>query len=137
MKYSTRKKKINLILNLDKITSYKKNKNYLGSTCGRYANRIKNAQFKINKKIYKLTKNEGKNILHGGKKGFDSKIWSLQDLSKKHITYKYISSDGEEGFPGELISFCKFFLKDDCLNIFIRAISSKTSTPLAFLLRQA
>tara|TARA_B100000902_G_scaffold332952_1_gene331203 strand:- start:345 stop:1295 length:951 start_codon:yes stop_codon:yes gene_type:complete len=124
-----KKKKINLVLNLGKILSYKKNKNYLGSTCGRYANRIKNAQFKIRNKIYKLTKNEGKNILHGGKKGFDSKIWSVKDLSKNHITYKYKSPDGEEGFPGELISFCKFFLKDDCLNIYIRAISSKT-TPI-------
>tara|TARA_B100001109_G_C18818149_1_gene453106 strand:- start:267 stop:1217 length:951 start_codon:yes stop_codon:yes gene_type:complete len=119
-----KKKKINLILNLDKISSYKKNKNYLGSTCGRYANRIKNAQFKIKNKKYKLTKNAGRNILHGGKKGFDSKIWLLKDLSKNHITYKYISPDGEEGFPGELTSFCKFFLKDNCLNISIQAISS-------------
>tara|TARA_B100000965_G_scaffold206951_1_gene172926 strand:- start:405 stop:1355 length:951 start_codon:yes stop_codon:yes gene_type:complete len=122
-----KKKKINLILNLDKISSYKKNENYLGSTCGRYANRIKNAQFKIKNTTYKLSKNEGKNILHGGKNGFDSKIWSLKDLSNNHITYKYISPDGEEGFPGELTSFCTFMLKDNCLNISITAISSKTT----------
>ena len=60
-----KKKKINLILNLDKISSYQNNQNYLGSTCGRFANRIKNAQFKIKNTTYKLSKNEGKNILHG------------------------------------------------------------------------
>ena len=58
-----KRKKINLVLNLDKISSYKNNKNYLGSTCGRFANRIKNAQFKIKNTTYKLSKNEGKNIL--------------------------------------------------------------------------
>jgi len=120
-----KKKKINLILNLDKISSYKKNKNYLGSTCGRYANRIKNAQFKIRNRIYKLSRNEGKNILHGGKKGFDSKMWSVKNSSKNHVTYKYISPDGEEGFPGELTSLCTFLLKDSCLHISICAVSSK------------
>ena len=106
-----KKKKINLILNLDKISSYQNNKNYLGSTCGRFANRIKNAQFKIKNTTYKLSKNEGKNILHGGVKGFDSKIWTIKKSSSNTIEYQYISQDGEEGFPGELISFCQFFSK--------------------------
>ncbi len=42
-----KKKKTNLILNLGVLSNYKNNKPYLGSTCGRFANRIKNAQFKI------------------------------------------------------------------------------------------
>ena len=69
-----KKKKINLILNLGKISFYDKNKNYLGATCGRYANRIKNAQFKIKGVNYKLSKNEGKNTLHGGKKDLTQKF---------------------------------------------------------------
>ena len=69
-----KRKKINLILNLGNYKNYLKNKPYLGATCGRYANRIKNAQFKIDKKTYRLSKNEGQNILHGGHKGFDTKI---------------------------------------------------------------
>ena len=120
-------KKINLILNLEKVSSYKNNKNYLGSTCGRYANRIKNAQFKINNKKYKLSKNENNNILHGGKHGFDSKIWELSNSSNQHITYKYISADGEEGFPGELTTFCKFHLIKNNLHISIKAKSTKST----------
>ena len=39
--------KINLILNLGNIKSYKKKHPFVGSTCGRYANRISKAQFYI------------------------------------------------------------------------------------------
>ena len=45
-----KKKKINLILNLGSQKNYLRNKAYLGSTCGRFANRIRNASFVLNKK---------------------------------------------------------------------------------------
>ena len=122
-----KKKKINLILNLGNISSYKNNKNYLGAICGRYANRIRNSQFKIKGINYKLTRNEGKNILHGGKKGFDSKIWSVKNSSKSHITYYYISPDKEEGFPGELCSSCRYSIKNSVLSINLRAKTTKST----------
>ena len=122
-----KKKKINLILNLGNISSYKNNKNYLGAICGRYANRIRNSQFKIKGVNYKLTRNEGKNILHGGKKGFDSKIWNVKNLSKSHITYYYISPDKEEGFPGELCSSCRYSIKKSVLSINLRAKTTKST----------
>ena len=68
-------KKNNLILNLGSLKNYKKKHQFVGSTCGRYANRIANAKFKIKNKIYKISKNENNNCLHGGKKGFNKKIW--------------------------------------------------------------
>ena len=118
-------KKTNLILNLDKIQSYKKNKNYLGSICGRFANRIENAKFKIHNKNYNLVKNEGKNMLHGGRQGFDSKFWQIKSFSKEHITYQYISIDGEQGFPGELKTTCKYSIQGNKLFLTIKANSSK------------
>ena len=122
-----KKKKINLILNLGNISSYKNNKNYLGATCGRYANRIKKAQFQIKGVKYKLTKNEGKNILHGGKKGFDSKIWQVKSFSKSHISYYCISPDKDQGFPGELYSSCDYSITNSTLKINISAQTSKTT----------
>ena len=122
-----KKKKINLILNLGNISSYKNNKNYLGATCGRYANRIKKAQFQIKGVKYKLTKNEGKNILHGGKKGFDSKIWQVKSFSKSHISYYCISPDKDQGFPGELYSSCDYSIANSTLKINISAQTSKTT----------
>ncbi len=119
-----KKKKINLILNLDKISSYKNNKNYLGSICGRFANRIENAKFSIKGVNYNLTKNENNNILHGGKNGFDSKLWKIKNYSKSHISYIYTSPDGEEGFPGKLKTICKYSIKNSSLKV---EIISKTS----------
>ena len=84
-------KKTNLILNLDKIQSYKKNKNYLGSICGRFANRIENAKFKIHNKNYNLVKNEGKNMLHGGRQGFDSKFWQVKSFSREKMRKVWLS----------------------------------------------
>ena len=118
-------KKTNLILNLDKIQSYKKNKNYLGSICGRFANRIENAKFKIHNKNYNLVKNEGKNMLHGGRQGFDSKFWQIKKFSREHIAYQYISIDGEQGFPGELKTTCKYSIQGNKLFLTIKANSSK------------
>ena len=44
-----------------------------------------------------------------------------------HVTYNYTSPDGEEGFPGELRSTCKYLLKDNNLHILMKAKSSKTT----------
>jgi aldose 1-epimerase len=42
---------------------------YFGATVGRVANRISNAEFKINGKLFKLEKNNGNACLHGGRLG--------------------------------------------------------------------
>ena len=42
---------------------------HLGNCIGRYANRIGGARFELNGKEYRLTPNEGENLLHGGAEG--------------------------------------------------------------------
>ena len=120
-----KQKKTNLILNLGSLNRYHINRAYLGSTCGRYANRIKNAQFQIDGANFKLSANEGKNLLHGGKIGFDKKLWKIIKLSKDVIEYQCISPDKEEGFPGEVIVNCKYSIKKNNLHINLRARTSK------------
>ncbi len=78
---------------------------YFGAVIGRYANRIKDASFKIESEEINLTKNTADNCLHGGKEGFDKKIWEpILLVCDPHpsVTLQYISADGEEGFPGDL-----------------------------------
>lgn len=75
---------------------------YYGATVGRYANRINEGSFKIDNKVYQLEINNGDNALHGGVNGFDKKYWEVILLSESSITFRYISSDMEEGYPGEL-----------------------------------
>jgi aldose 1-epimerase len=74
---------------------------YIGSTVGRYANRIGNAKFSLNNRIYQLDANENSNCNHGGKEGFNTKVFSYE-LTTNGICFSLISYDGENGFPGNL-----------------------------------
>ena len=75
---------------------------YFGAIVGRYGNRIAKGHFKLNGKQYTLATNDGPNSLHGGKKGFDAGIWTGKQLSDKSVQLFYLSTDGEEGYPGNL-----------------------------------
>ncbi|GAB1416478.1 galactose mutarotase [Paludibacter sp.] len=75
---------------------------YFGTTCGRYANRIKNGKFTLNGVEYTLAQNNGGNALHGGIEGFNAKVWDVVKVSDNSITMFYQSKDGEEGYPGTL-----------------------------------
>jgi aldose 1-epimerase len=75
---------------------------YFGATIGRYGNRINDGKFTLEGKPYQITINNGKNMLHGGKKGFQSKLWTATQPDSHSIEFSYLSADGEEGFPGNL-----------------------------------
>ena len=74
---------------------------YMGGTIGRYANRIGGAAFDMDGKRVQITANEGRNTLHGGKDGFDQKLWAYE-TGEQSVTMRYTSPHMEEGFPGEL-----------------------------------
>lgn len=76
---------------------------YFGTTVGRVANRIANAQFKLEGKTYKLAANNGPHHLHGGNKGWDKVVWTGTPSgtdTDPAVTFTYVSKDGEEGYPG-------------------------------------
>jgi aldose 1-epimerase len=84
---------------------------YYGAIVGRVANRIKDGTFDLNGKTYHLAKNNGPNSLHGGRIGFDRKVFSTRTYiaedggdrgSSASLEFSYISPDGEEGYPGSL-----------------------------------
>ncbi len=85
-----------IVLGYDTVAEYEKNDGYLGAVIGRYANRISGASFKIGKKKYNLSANEGQNSLHGGNFGFDKVLWQEDESSENSITLKYFSPDGED-----------------------------------------
>jgi len=73
-----------------------------GATIGRYANRIGNAKFTLDGKVYDLPVNNRPNTLHGGR-GWYSKVWNAEILSSSKVPavkFSYVSPDMEEGFPG-------------------------------------
>lgn len=89
--------------------------NYFGATVGRYANRIKAATFSIDGKAYHLAANNGPNALHGGIVGFDKRLWQIVDSAggpTAHVTLRYVSQDGEEGYPGTLTVTATYSLNE-------------------------
>jgi len=116
-----------VICGYDDVNSYLKNSGYQGAIIGRYGNRIHNSSFTLDGRIYKLYNNEGNNHLHGGKEGFDKKIWEAKTWeigNTMFIEFSYLSADGEEGYPGNLR--VKILYSFDNENVF--SINYKAST---------
>ena len=86
---------------------------YLSTLIGRYGNRIAKGQFTLHGKEYQLAVNNGPNSLHGGKEGFNAKVWDAQQINEKAVVLKYISSYGEEGFTGEMEVWVAYTFTDD------------------------
>lgn len=113
-----------IVLGYDTATEYEQNGGYFGATIGRYANRIGGAKFELNGVTYRLAANDGENHLHGGKTGFDKKLWDACEKDAKLIM-KTKSSDMEENYPGNLEVEVSFSLEDDALIIEYCAVSDK------------
>ena len=75
---------------------------YLSTLIGRYGNRICKGTFQLHGKEYKLPINNGPNSLHGGKNGFNAKVWDALQMNENTLVLNYISAYGEEGFSGEV-----------------------------------
>ena len=75
---------------------------YFNAIIGRVGNRIGGASFLLDGKKYDLFKNDGNNHLHGGKCGFDSRMWTATILHGASVKMERVSADGEEGYPGNL-----------------------------------
>ena len=124
--------KSSIIVGFDSLQPYLQKPPYFGALIGRYGNRIGDAKFSLDGKEYTLAANNGKNHLHGGLKGFDKVVWdaSVADSSTPSLTLKYLSKDGEEGYPGNLSVTVQYTLtNDDELKIEYNATTDK-ATPV-------
>ncbi len=105
-----------VVLGYETLSGYVSNNPYFGAIVGRYANRIANGGFTLDGTRYKLAKNNGENHLHGGIKGFDKVVWSAESFKKEDaagLKLTYLSKDGEEGYPGNLICTVTYTLTND------------------------
>src|SRR5262249_16333577 len=94
-----------MVLGHDTFDEYLAQRKFLGATVGRYANRIANAQFKLDGETIRLDANNGANMLHGGDDGFDRKLWRIVEVRETPdpaVVLACTSADGEGGFPGKL-----------------------------------
>lgn len=99
---------------------------YLSTLIGRYGNRICKGRFQLHGKEYQLPINNGPNSLHGGKKGFNAKVWDALQMNDQTLVLKYVSPYGEEGFSGEVrVTVIYQFNNDNELNIEYMATTNK------------
>lgn len=95
-----------LVLGFPDLEGYLSHSSYQGATIGRYANRIAKGTFALDGKTFDVGCNEaGRGHLHGGAKGFDKQIWQAEILSdgdQPEMVFRYLSPDGDQGYPGNL-----------------------------------
>lgn len=116
----------NVVLGYNSVEDYIRHPGYLGAAIGRVGNRIEGARFFLNEQVYSLYKNNGDNHLHGGLKGFNSKIFTAKTYDNT-VELKYTSPDGEEGYPGNLDVTIKYTFLAGALKIEYSAVTDKTT----------
>jgi aldose 1-epimerase len=124
----------NILLGADNLEQYVKGFPAAAAVIGRFANRIARARFTLDGVEYQLAANNGRNHLHGGRKGFASVVWEAKALPvQPHaaaVQFTYLSRDGEEGYPGNLEVTVTYTLNDDNeLRLDYRATTDK-ATPV-------
>ena len=105
-----------VICGYDDLQSYIDADGYQGAIIGRVGNRICRGKFELDGVQYDMYINNGPNHLHGGKEGFDKKIWQVLALDEgvePSIKLFLLSADGDEGYPGNLAVTVSYALKND------------------------
>ncbi|MBQ8093597.1 MAG: galactose mutarotase [Clostridia bacterium] len=121
-KYS---KPTDVVLGYNTVEEYEENGGFLGAFIGRVGNRIGKGSFELNGQQYSLVINDRGNHLHGGKVGFDKKIYKAQVVGDE-LVFNGVSPDGEEGYPGTLTFTVRYRLDDaNTFHITYNAVSDK------------
>jgi aldose 1-epimerase len=102
---------------------------FFGAIAGRTANRIAKGKFTIDDKEYQVPVNNGPNSLHGGKVGFDKRVWEAkanETTDGPQVVLHRVSADGEEGYPGNLeVTVTYTWQHDNSLKIDYKATTDK------------
>lgn len=118
----------NVVLSAGSLGEYLNGFGGAASVIGRFANRIALAKFTLDGKEYQLAANNGRNHLHGGRKGFASVLWQGEALPRANaVRFTYRSPDGEENYPGTLNVRVTYRLTDD--NELIIGYEARTDKP--------
>jgi aldose 1-epimerase len=116
-------------LGFDTLEPYLEKGPYFGALIGRYGNRIAHGRFALDGKDYVLATNDGDHHLHGGKQGFDKRLWTAA-VEGGSLALRYRSPDGEEGYPGNLDTTVTYSLTDaNAIVVRFHAVTDK-ATPV-------
>ena len=122
-------RRANVVSGFGTVEEYRDNPKYLGAIVGRCANRIAKAQFTLDGKTYRLAANIGADHLHGGVTGFDKRVWRAAPEASR-LELRYLSPDGEEGYPGNLDVQVVYTLTDRNELVVDYAATTDKATPV-------
>ncbi|NQX56011.1 aldose epimerase family protein [Pedobacter panaciterrae] len=115
----------NVILGFPELQGYLEDICYVGSTVGRFANRIARASFNLDGIDYQLEANSNGNSNHSASAGVNSKVFDYI-VDDDRLIFKILSKDGEGGFPGNLtLEVCYQWTSDNALLITYTAITDR------------
>lgn len=101
---------IDVVLGYDDVASYENGTCYYGAIVGRYANRIRDGRFVLDGREIRLEKNSAEsNHVHG----VYAKRMFAASTEGGDLVLRYLSPDGEEGFPGNLSIEVRYRLRED------------------------
>jgi aldose 1-epimerase len=107
----------NVALGFAGLGDYVERSPYFGALIGRYGNRIAHGRFPLDGRTHRAPVNDGPNSLHGGDTGFDKRLWKVEPHDRAPggtgLRLRYVSPDGEAGYPGTLHVQVDYLLTDD------------------------
>jgi aldose 1-epimerase len=114
-----------VVIGFKDLKGYLDDQCYIGSSIGRFANRIANAVFSLNGQQYKLEANDMGNSNHSGSTGCHAKVFDFS-ISRSTVVFSLLMPDGEGGFPGNMkLNISYQWTEQDQLKINYQAVCDK------------
>ena len=114
-----------VVLGFDTLEHYAAKKQNFGAVVGRYIGRILGGRLTIDGTSYQLQTGGNGDCSHGGTPSFSQRFWELTAITDSTMTMRYVSPDGENGFPGQLTLDVTYTLQHDALRIDYAATTTK------------
>lgn len=103
------------------IAAYEGPMGSFGTLVGPLANRLAGAEATIAGRAYRFTPNDGPNLLHGGRDGIQTRVWTLAEASATHTRLTLSVADGEGGFPGHRTLTAEYRAQGSALTLTLAA----------------
>lgn len=122
-------KSTNVVVGFEFPNDYLTDDKFLGACIGRYAGRISNGGFDLDRQRYDVYNQKGVH-LHGGKESFGEKYWEIEEIyqgNEPFVTLSYQSKHLEEGYPGNLRAAVTYKLINNALIITHQATTDRAT----------
>lgn len=116
---------LDVVLGYDDLSLYQTTKQNFGAVVGRYIGRIIGGHLEIDGQTYQLDLQSSGDCGHGGDPNFGGRDWEIVATKQNSVSLRYVSPDGEHGFPGELSIYVTYTLLQNGLRIDYAAQTTK------------